>query len=250
MPDSDARFPSTTRLSLVLRAAGEGSSEDAAHAMNDLCSLYWEPVYACARRKGLPPADAEDCVQEVLAHVATHPIPESCLTGEMKLRVYLVRQVMNVLSDWHERAGRQKRGGGVKPLPLDAEMAERHYLAAPDRGAPGIVFDYRWARCTLDRSLEVLRVEEENASRPDAFEVLRPFLDSSGKGEADYAAASAQLQQAEATTRQQVHRLRQRCKAVLKAEVARTLAAEQGGEPSDAMVLDEMRALLAALRRE
>ena len=48
-----AGFP-CTRWSFISKAQGKG--EPAAHAMNELCMLYWPPVYAFVRRKGKSPA--------------------------------------------------------------------------------------------------------------------------------------------------------------------------------------------------
>lgn len=249
MLQTSAEFP-TTCLSHLLRTATEGTALDAASALNKFCEIYWKPIYAYARRKGLSSADAEDCVQEVLAYVASHPIPASCLSGKMKLRVYLMRLVIDVLSEWHDRAIRKKRGSGVSALSLNIEETEQRIRAIDHQGAANILFDFLWARGILDRCLELLRVEETAHDRGAALDVLLPFLDSTVKGDANYSAASAVLNQSEVSTRQQVHRLRQRYKAVLRHEIAQTLSAEQGGEPTEAMILDEMRYMAAALQKE
>jgi RNA polymerase sigma-70 factor (ECF subfamily) len=52
----------TTNWSLVLRA-GKGDGQRAAEALEQLCRIYWYPLYAHARRRGNTPADAEDLTQ-------------------------------------------------------------------------------------------------------------------------------------------------------------------------------------------
>ena len=74
-PDQDStereQFPST-RWSLVI-GAQQGSEEERRRAMSDLCEIYWYPLYAYVRRRGLSPADAEDATQgffcELLLHI-------------------------------------------------------------------------------------------------------------------------------------------------------------------------------------
>lgn len=159
----------------------------------------------------------------------------------MKLRVYLMRLVIDVLSEWHDRAIRKKRASGVSALSLNTEETEQRIRAIDDQGAANILFDYLWARGILDCCLELLRAEETAHDRGAALDILLPFLDRSVKGDASYSAASAVLKQSEVGIRQQVHRLSQHYKAVLRHEIAQTLSAEQGGEPMEAMILDEMR---------
>jgi len=55
-----AHFPVTC---WTMVAAAQGNGRQAHHALNELCGLYWPPVYAFVRRKGKSPADAEDITQ-------------------------------------------------------------------------------------------------------------------------------------------------------------------------------------------
>jgi hypothetical protein len=59
--------------------------------------------------------------------------------------------------------------------------------------------------------------------------------------------ASLSLGQSQDTTRQQVHRLKNRYKDLLKLEVSRTLSSQSGNEPTAQEILDELKALSAAL---
>ena len=53
---------------MVVRAR-EGGSDTARLALGELCAMYWFPLYAFARRRGLEPGDAEDATQGFLAHL-------------------------------------------------------------------------------------------------------------------------------------------------------------------------------------
>src|SRR5262245_58455999 len=57
----------TTQWSVVLRAGGHVTPEATA-GLEQLCRIYWFPIYAYARRRGRSPEDAEDLTQEFFAH--------------------------------------------------------------------------------------------------------------------------------------------------------------------------------------
>jgi RNA polymerase sigma-70 factor (ECF subfamily) len=250
-----ANFPDHTRYSLVLRASDQKDRTLAARALNELCSLYWEPVYAFARRRGLGEEDAQDCVQGVFASMvsdpndddAKGPLPAVCITRELKLRAFLMQQVNDQISRTHQRAMRQKRGAGAEHVSFDFSGAEDRYQHEDAQFSPDAVFNRQWARMTLNRCLETLQKEETRGPRASQLKVLLPFISSTSPGDADYLLASAALNQSEATTRQQVKRLKDRYKLILKREVARTLAMETGADPSDQAVVDELKCLSAAL---
>lgn len=241
--DTAAQFPDRTRLSLVVRAADSGSTRDAQVALNELCRLYWEPVYACARRKGLGAEDAMDCTQDVFADLSRESLPTACINGTLKLRVLLQRELMDHISGRRQHAMRQKRGAGAEHVGWDVSGAEERYLAEDSVSSPEAVFDRQWARATLDRCLKLL-VDEHQGKNINA---LLPFLNSAAPGDEDYAYAAQKLGQTQEATRQQVHRLKKRYKEILRGEVSRTLTSLTGSEPSAEEVLDELRALSAAL---
>lgn len=256
-PNTHALFPAHTRFSLVLQAANIENRRLSEEALNRLCADYWEPVYAFARHRGLKSADAQDCVQEVFAKLASpfdptavqSGLPTVCVSREMKLRAFLMQQVNDYISKQSQRARRPKHGAGVEHVSLDYSGAEDRLKDDSVAGEPEAAFDYRWARNTLDRCLALLRAEETDKGHGDALPWLLPFLDSSAPGVADYEQAAAALGQSEDATRKQVQRLRQRYKAILEHEVAQTLASETGAKPTDAAVLDEMRCLATAIQR-
>ena len=58
---SVAKFP-TTHWSCVV-AAGGAAAPEARRALEELCAVYWYPLYAFIRRQGHDPGTAEDLVQ-------------------------------------------------------------------------------------------------------------------------------------------------------------------------------------------
>ena len=55
----------TTQWSIVL-AAGAGEASAARSALGTLCEIYWYPLYAYLRRRGVDPEDARDLTQGFL----------------------------------------------------------------------------------------------------------------------------------------------------------------------------------------
>src|SRR4051812_21582873 len=70
-PDADNNIPPgqsapgpefpTTHWTLVMRVREGGEVRRV--ALDELCALYWYPIYAFLRRRGYPPEDAEDFTQ-------------------------------------------------------------------------------------------------------------------------------------------------------------------------------------------
>ena len=57
------QFP-PTRWTRVVAANGDGA--EAERALNELCGMYWYPLYAFVRRKGKGAVDAQDLTQGFL----------------------------------------------------------------------------------------------------------------------------------------------------------------------------------------
>lgn len=66
-PVGSGRF-ATTRWTVVL-AAGGPNTPAARAALDDLCNIYWPPLYSFVRRCGHSPEDAQDLTQEFFARL-------------------------------------------------------------------------------------------------------------------------------------------------------------------------------------
>ena len=104
---------------------------------------------------------------------------------------------------------------------MDTELAERsgacellHELS------PDALFDRRWALALLDQ--ELARLETEHAAHD--FGLLKECL-TAARGEIDYPQLAVAMETSEGAARVAVHRLRKRYRAVIREEVARTVAA-------------------------
>ena len=231
----------TTRWSVVL-AAGDGDERTARAALEELCRIYWWPIYAFVRRNGHDAEAAADLTQSYFLSLLERRDLERMDPERGRFRSFLLVALRNFLAKQRERAHTLKRGRGQAPLSLDVDLedAEARYVREPAGGAtPEEEFERRWALTLLDRVLRTLRAEAEAAGAGERFELLAPHLTGHGKGVA-YRQIGARLGISESAVKVAVHRLRRRFGELLRAEVAETVADERGIE-------GEIRALLAAV---
>lgn len=232
-PEPPRRF-ATTRWSVVLAAGGAGS--DARRALGELCEAAWYPLYAFARRSGLNHDDAADAVQGFFAELTARGWVRDADANRGRFRAFLKVAFRRHLGRLREAAGALKRGGGATPLTLTPPDAAARYAREPAHAeTPEALYERRWALGLLARVLE--RLENEHAG-DERFAVLQPCL--TGSAGRTYAELAAELHLSEAAVKTAVHRLRNRYRELLKAEVAGTVAV-----PSD--VADELNALRACL---
>jgi RNA polymerase sigma-70 factor (ECF subfamily) len=231
------QFPAT-RWSVVLTAAGGGMQ--ARQALEELCQLYWFPLYAFARQKGYGPEDAEDETQEFLSRVANGDLLERADPERGKLRTYLLAVFQRDLIDAARKAGRHKRGGHFTLLSLDETDAETRFLSTPQQESPTGSFDRYWAMACLETTMKVMEAEYVARGRGALFASLRSFLDRETEG--DYAQATQALGLDVGALRQAVFRLRQRFRTLLRQTIADTLEM-----PSEALIDEELAALRHAL---
>jgi len=229
----------TTRWSVVL-TAGRSQTAHAQVALEQLCQIYWYPLYAYVRRRGHPPEDAQDLTQEFFARLLQRNWVGRADQQKGRFRSFLLSAMNHFLSDEWDKARAQKRGGGLKPLPLQFDTAETRFSHEPaDPVTPEQNFERRWALTLLDEVLRRLRAEYEQEGRKELFAGLHPCL-VGGSTDQPYAELAVKLGVTEGTVKAAVHRLRQRYRQLLRDEIAQTVA-----EPGE--VDEELHHLFAVL---
>jgi RNA polymerase sigma-70 factor (ECF subfamily) len=237
-----AGFP-TTHWSRVARA-GDPADVEARAALSELCAAYWYPIYALIRRRGHPESDALDLTQEYFARLLEKPVLAAADRTKGRFRGFLRADCGLFLLDRRDRDRALKRGGGRRPLSIDARDAEGRYLVEPVEGlSPESLFDRAWALTLLGRALDRLAADYAASGRAPLFERLQPVLIDS-PDTLPYAELGRQLGMSIAAIQQAVHRLRKRYRNALRAEIAATL-----DDPTEAAVAGEIRDLFAALGR-
>ena len=221
---------------MVLHARGDSAGAQAALAK--LCAAYWYPLYAFVRRQGLGEHDAQDLTQEFFARLLQKGWLGDVERERGRFRSFLLAAMKHFLANEWDRSRAKKRGGGVATLALDAMSAETRYRHEPaDTQTAEKLFDRRWALTLLDQVLARLRAEMLAAGKLADFDALKFCL--SGEKTA-YAEVARTLGMSEGAVKVAVHRLRERYRALLRAEIAETVATSDE-------IDGELRHLLAAL---
>ncbi len=230
----------TTRWSLVVEA-GQASSPAGRQALASLCETYWYPLYAFVRRKGHQPAAAQDLTQAFFTELLEKDRLQSADQQRGKFRSFLLASLENFLANERRRARAVKRGGRASVLSLDFEDGERRYNREPAHDTtPEKIFQRRWAMTLLDQAVGRLRDEYQQAGKLDLFEGLKAHLGGQSDA-APYAQLADELGTTEGAVKAAAHRLRRRCRQLLREEIAQTVDG-----PSE--VDDELQQLFAALQ--
>jgi RNA polymerase sigma-70 factor (ECF subfamily) len=229
----------TTRWSVVL-AAGRTGEPAAREALSTLCGLYWRPLYAFLRRRGLPPEEAEDMTQAFLVHVIEKESISHVDPHKGKFRSFLLISLKNFLSDQRSKEAALKRGGGVAPVSLDADEAEGRYrLETADDLTPERIFERQWALTVIEQAMSRLRERYEKSGKAAHFDEMKTFL-SGEKRPVPHAEVAERLGITPLAVKVAVHRLRKRFRDALREEIAQTVAT-----PDE--IDSELQALYAAL---
>jgi RNA polymerase sigma-70 factor (ECF subfamily) len=229
----------TTSWTQVL-AAREAASTESRQALEELCRAYWYPLYAFVRRQGFSPDDARDLAQGYFAQLVEKGYLDDFDPARGRFRVFLKTSIRNFLSKEREKAQAWKRGGRTEVVSLDVADGEGRYRHEPvERLDPEQIYERRWALTTLERALGRLRSELADSDRGPEFDALKEFL-TGEEPRRPYREVAAQLSTTEAAVKASVHRLRQRFGALLRQEIADTVARVED-------VDDEVRHLLGVL---
>ncbi len=222
-PGAPADYFATTRWTLVVNA-GKSRTPQSARALEELCEIYWYPLYAYARHNAQSREDAEDLTQGFFASFLQHNYLKGLDPSHGRFRAFLLASFKHYVINEHHRAHRQKRGGNVAPLSLDWQDADERYGLEPaDNLSPDKLFDRAWAILLLDRVIGRLREECAAQDKANLFERLKLGL-TAGKGAIDYPQTAADLKVSEAALRVAVHRLRRRYRELLREEIGQTLS--------------------------
>jgi DNA-directed RNA polymerase specialized sigma24 family protein len=239
-PDSQmlCRFP-TTQWSRVVTASSRDALE-AREALSGLCGAYWYPIYAYIRHRRYTAEQARDLTQDFFAYVLERDMFAKADPARGRFRAFLRTVCARQLAARRDHENAAKRGGGRSMVSIDPCDAERRYTLEPAHGmTPERIFDRTWALTLLERVVDRLRCEYDDAGRSANFEELIAQLTRDPSSGA-YSEIAGRLGTTEGNVRVAVHRLRRRYGLLLREEIAATVH-------DAAQVEDEIRTLFAAL---
>jgi DNA-directed RNA polymerase specialized sigma24 family protein len=235
----------TTRWSLILSATNSQSEEQKARdALEELCRIYWRPVFSFVCRRGYSTEDGQDLTQDFFVKILEGNWLEHADVNRGRFRTLLLTSLQHFLVNAAERRHTRKRGGDVEFISWDDWMAEApSQLSISARALDSLpaerLFDVRWATTVVEQALRRLREECEGKDRLRLFYALSRHLIEE-RDEVSYAKLSAALGVTESAVKNLMHAMRQRYRCLLRDEVAHTVE-----NPAD--IQDEIRYLCAAL---
>ena len=229
----------TTRWSIVV-SAGHKASPDSQRALTSLCETYWYPLYAYVRRRVPDMNEAHDLTQAFFAELLEKNFVSAATPERGRFRAFLLTAFKHFLSKEWERARTRKRGGGLSPISLDFDSADRSLRIEPAAGQTAEqCYEKQWAIALLGQIMETLKREFKQAGKEQHFDELKGFI--AGDGGSTYAEVAARLNMSEANARQASMRMRQRYRQLLREEISHTV-----GGPDE--VDDEIRTLFVILK--
>jgi RNA polymerase sigma factor (sigma-70 family) len=236
---ANARFGATPWTDVTL--AQQGVSTASRAALERLCRLYWYPVYAHIRKRGLGPQDAEDLTQEFFSLLIEKNYLEAADRRRGRFRSFLLVAVNRFLVNAYHRDHTLKRGGGQTIVSIDQQAAEHWLESETATGlSPDQSFDRRWAQAVLDHTLVRLRTDYDELNRAELFDALKEFA-AEETDHRDYSEVAVRLGMTPGAVAVAVHRLRKRYRELLLAEIQSTVANPEHAEA-------ELRHLVSALQ--
>ncbi len=238
-PTPPPAFP-PTRWTLVraVRAGGMPAEQ----ALAELCTHYWYPIYAFLRRDGHAPADAQDLTQGFFAALLADETFTRAAPERGRLRSFLLGALRQFLAEEHRRATRQKRGGGLAPLPLEFDAGEQRYSAEPpDHRDPETLYHRAWAVSLLADAYRALRGSYAAPGKSEQLAAIEPHLEGDDAA-VPYRELAARLHTTETALRLTVFRARQKLRSLIEEEIRRTAS-------DAAEAAEELRWLQTVLKR-
>jgi len=228
----------TTHWSVVLTAQSE--SPAAQEALEKLCRIYWRPIYSFVRRQGIGREEAQDITQGLFAQLLERKKLSAIRKEKGRLRSFLLGALKYFLADEQRRAMAIKRGKGQRLIPLEELHGDDQIEMEPaDPMTAEMIYERRWALTVLERVLNRLKDEYEATNNAALFDSLKELLPDE-PGAPSQADIAARLGMTENAVRQAFYRFRQRYQALLREEIAHTVAT-----PGD--IEDELRHLIAVV---
>ncbi len=232
----------TTHWSLVLIAQGQSAAAE--EALEELCRIYWRPLYAFACREGSDSEEARDLTQGFFQLLLTRRDLDAARREKGRLRSYLLVCFKHFLGCERRREMTIKRGHGQWLIPLEelhaSERAGFPTSGLVDSMSADRLYQRRWASTLIGHVLKRLKNEYRVTGDAFLFDSLKLLLpdepDAPSRAE-----IAARLGMTDNALRQAFHRFRHRYQMLLREEIGHTVA-----DPRE--VEDELRHLIAVLR--
>lgn len=226
--DSDACFNvraapfQTTQWSLVLDANDVDESKRR-EALEELCRIYWYPVYAFIRRQGYALHDTQDLTQGFFEHLLERETMCVARRDKGRFRSFLLGALKNFLGYETRKLAALKRGGNAMVVSIDSDDCEERYERdLPSALAPDQLYLRAWADSLLNSAVSLLRRDYVQAGKSQLLESLLPHL-AGGENDSSYRELGMTLGLSISAVTMSVHRMRKRYGELLREQIARTV---------------------------
>lgn len=196
LPPAGGAFPTTCHSLVTSAASADGAERE--RAVGALAEAYWRPVYEYIRRRwGVPREDAEDLTQGFFADAIERGLLGRYDPARARFRTYLRRCVHGWVANEWKSAGRLKRGGAVRFVPMDTVAFEDELMAASwrDEADEDAAFREELARSVFALAVDALRARCEAERKAGYFALFERYdvRDPGDAGRPTYAALAAEL---------------------------------------------------------
>ncbi|MGE0552532.1 MAG: RNA polymerase sigma factor [Gemmatimonadales bacterium] len=169
-PARGGGFPETRPSVLAALAGRDG--EQRREAGDLLCRAYRAPVVALVRHRWPgKEADAEDVTHDFFATLLEKDWLARFDPNKGRFRTFLRVCAERFAANWHQAAGRLKRGGGLVEVPLDL-VAELVSAEADDDDRR---FRDAWVNSVFGLAVEGLRAEAATRGRERHFAIFERY---------------------------------------------------------------------------
>ncbi len=241
----NSAFPET-RWTVVLALRQGGDTTLGYRALEELCRIYWQPLYGYARRLGNGPEDAEDLTQGFMEHVVKTEMLATADESVGKMRSFLRKSFSNYIRNNHRAAVAKMRGGDVISVrletlgPVELEVENN----AIDNASPDALYDRLCALALIEASLTQLEAEYDTKAKAELFAALKPHLDPKDGDVVPQETLAAALGISLPNVRTTLFRMRRRFRELLRSLVRDTL-----DRPTEADINEELKSMREALLR-
>jgi len=237
---SAADFPAPTAWSTIL-LAGNRESPEWKHRLDGLVRTYWRPVYwYLFRRWNLTREDASDLTQEFFVKLVEEGFLNEASPERGRFRTFLQLKLRDLVVDELRRRSAIKRGGGARPVPLDAGL-EKGMPEPKWRGLkPEEELDRLWVSHLLSLAMTELESRLKAEGKEAMFQsLLQCAVESPLKS---YRECAESLGIKESDVRNYVFRARGHLMTILRRHVKDSVSSESEVE-------DELAYLMGLLER-
>jgi RNA polymerase sigma-70 factor (ECF subfamily) len=192
--------------------------------LEELCRRYWKPVYHYLRTAwARSNEDAKDLAQAFFLWLIEGDAVRQYAPERASFRRYLRLLLNHFVQDQDKAVQRLKRGGGVRVVPLDADLPPlKEMLEDPQAADPERAFQRAWRAELLARAFDRVRRRHSSGKLARRFRVFEEYDLCPVPDRPTYAALAERLGMSESDVHNSLFAVREEIRADVLAELSET----------------------------